>query len=150
MSELADAIKLAAGHQVVMLQGRNKPAPAILSGLPAQALHAKHQSKLAATSTDAVSTDAVERRPPAKLVQFFEGDLQHMAALASLLWQRPVARSASRGVQLALTWRQLDGNAASLAPGLPADSLITFIIRLRLVAYWARPSHAKVSPPHFP
>ena len=78
-------------NQVVMLQGRNKPAPAILSGLPAQALHAKHQSKLAAASTDAVSTDAVESRPPAKLVQYFEGDLQRMAApLASVLLQKPL------------------------------------------------------------
>ena len=78
--------KPTSGHQAVMLQGRNKPAPAILSGLPAQALHAKHQSKLAATSTDAVSTEAVESRPPAKLVQYFEGDLQPMAALASISW----------------------------------------------------------------
>lgn len=90
MSEL-DYGKPASGHQVVMLQGRNKPAPAILSGLPAQALHAKHQPKLAAASTDAVFTDAVESRPPAKLVQYFEGDLQHMAALASVSWQKLVA-----------------------------------------------------------
>ena len=111
MSELAYG-KPAFGHHIVMLQGRNKPAPAILSGLPAQALHAKHQAKLAAASTDAVSTDAVESRPPAKLVQYFEGDLQHMAALASLSGHKPVAYSACRWVQLALTWRQLGGNAA--------------------------------------